>query len=224
MANYREYQMIIKLAPSASRTAKPNTNSSVNCHSLLDASDATVHLSAESALGSVEGCNRIVKEKKKITRTKTGCLCCRRRKKKCDEKKPSCSGCLRNNLQCVYPTQETLNTFTQAASSRKSKKVLKSFDSYAASVALTAMKSPEFVPSSPSQPALSCPNSPHSSDSESPISSPKLKPFSLELPSAVIADSKVPFMSINTINYNSGSLKSFESKSTRHISVKSLLN
>ncbi|OWB85483.1 hypothetical protein B5S33_g4151 [[Candida] boidinii] len=46
--------------------------------------------------------------KPKITRTKTGCFCCRKRKKKCDELKPICSGCSRNHLTCVYPTEESL--------------------------------------------------------------------------------------------------------------------
>lgn len=45
-------------------------------------------------------------EKKKILRTKTGCLNCRRRKKKCDERSGTCSGCERNYLECVYPHQK----------------------------------------------------------------------------------------------------------------------
>lgn len=211
--------MIIKLAPNANKIAKPAND--VSCHSHLCSSDETSDVSAHSAING--GYSHITKEKKKITRTKTGCLCCRRRKKKCDELKPGCSGCVRNNLDCVYPTEEALKSNSQNASSRKSKKQTKSFDLFEASVVLAEMKSPEFVPSSPSQPALSSPDSANSSDSESPLSSPRLQPFSLNTP-ASNTHAKVPFLSINTINYKSGSLNNFESKTTRHISVKSLLN
>ncbi|KAH8645710.1 hypothetical protein BX600DRAFT_556119 [Xylariales sp. PMI_506] len=39
-------------------------------------------------------------------RTKTGCLTCRTRRKKCDETHDRCLGCLRNHLQCVWPTKD----------------------------------------------------------------------------------------------------------------------
>lgn len=41
-------------------------------------------------------------------RTKSGCLTCRGRKKKCDENKVDgkCQACIRNFLDCCWPTQE----------------------------------------------------------------------------------------------------------------------
>ncbi|OWB74640.1 hypothetical protein B5S31_g4452 [[Candida] boidinii] len=63
--------------------------------------------------------------KPKITRTKTGCFCCRKRKKKCDELKPICSGCARNHLTCVYPTEESLKK-KSTNSNKKSSKITKS--------------------------------------------------------------------------------------------------
>lgn len=40
------------------------------------------------------------KEKKKISRLRTGCWTCRRRGYKCDEGKPHCYNCTRLNLAC----------------------------------------------------------------------------------------------------------------------------
>ncbi|KAL4924622.1 Zn(II)2Cys6 transcription factor [Aspergillus undulatus] len=39
--------------------------------------------------------------------SRSGCLTCRRRKKKCDEHHPICTACLRNALDCVWPSPET---------------------------------------------------------------------------------------------------------------------
>ncbi|KAJ5948080.1 hypothetical protein N7466_001095 [Penicillium verhagenii] len=39
-------------------------------------------------------------------RTRTGCLQCRNRRKKCDELRPQCAGCRRNQLQCIWPSNE----------------------------------------------------------------------------------------------------------------------
>ncbi|KAJ9417925.1 hypothetical protein QL093DRAFT_2591373 [Fusarium oxysporum] len=41
-------------------------------------------------------------------RTQTGCLKCRKRRKKCDEVKPQCKGCIRNGLECTWPTAADL--------------------------------------------------------------------------------------------------------------------
>ncbi|EGU84579.1 hypothetical protein FOXB_04896 [Fusarium oxysporum f. sp. conglutinans Fo5176] len=41
-------------------------------------------------------------------RTQTGCLKCRKRHKKCDEVKPQCKGCIRNGLECTWPTAADL--------------------------------------------------------------------------------------------------------------------
>ncbi|CDK27624.1 unnamed protein product [Kuraishia capsulata CBS 1993] len=76
---YRDYQKVIRLALTSSK--KPMTTSA----GVSKCMDST--------------------SKPKITRTKTGCLCCRKRKKKCDELRPKCSGCRRNYLECVYPDQ-----------------------------------------------------------------------------------------------------------------------
>lgn len=117
-------------------------------------------------------CDKIVKKQllktnvsppqqhRKITRTKTGCLCCRRRKKKCDELKPGCSGCLRNNLKCVYPHIEDHIHQT---------------DKMAAHI-LSEMASTSASSSSSDVPQMSLPSSPHHSDIESPITSPRLAP------------------------------------------------
>lgn len=42
-------------------------------------------------------------QKKRYSRTTTGCLCCRLRRKKCNEQQPTCSGCVRNGLICSWP-------------------------------------------------------------------------------------------------------------------------
>jgi hypothetical protein len=241
MTNYREYQRIIKLSGNANKKAKLNNtinNACVHDNSLVvSVSDAAIKISnSQSSLNDTDCC-QITKQKKKITRTKTGCFCCRRRKKKCDERKPACSGCLRNNLECVYPTEEEIKVLTSSTSSSSSRKLKKSGDSfgkYAATV-LSEMKTNKHctinsqnmkvltnTPLSPSQPGLCPPSSNHSSDDESPLSSPNIKPSHYTL--ATSHESQIPYLSINNIDYKSGSLSHFDSKPTRHISVKSLLN
>ncbi|SCU79771.1 LAME_0B00298g1_1 [Lachancea meyersii CBS 8951] len=37
-------------------------------------------------------------------RSKNGCLTCRQRRKKCDEVFPNCGGCVKNNLNCEWPS------------------------------------------------------------------------------------------------------------------------
>lgn len=105
-------------------------------------------------------------QRRKITRTKTGCLCCRKRKKKCDELKPGCSGCVRNNLQCVYPhIEENLHHHN---------------DKMAAYI-LSEMAN-DVVPQ------MSSPSSPHHSDMESPVTSPRLaahEPIKFVLPISI---------------------------------------
>ncbi len=102
MVNYREYQQIIKLDTRPSRISRTPSASPYNkCMN--------------------EECN-VQKPRKKITRTKTGCYCCRRRKKKCDERKPVCSGCLRNMLHCVYPTPEEIEKSIHRRRKRASSK------------------------------------------------------------------------------------------------------
>lgn len=215
MASYRDYQNIIRLSPN--KSSKQN-------HSCTSAT--AVVLPAHG--GVTESKGHVVKEKKKITRTKTGCLCCRRRKKKCDERKPACSGCLRNNLECVYPTEVALAK--NASTSRRCKGSTKSCSQLAGMKTPTTVASPSkfntmvssiSTPSSPSQPDMCSSDSTHSSDVESPISSPNLAPHHYALPPV---SSKIPFLSINNINYNSGSLTRFDNRPVRQISVKSLLN
>lgn len=43
------------------------------------------------------------KRRKKYTRTRTGCLCCRSRRIKCDEARPVCKRCTIAKRECVYP-------------------------------------------------------------------------------------------------------------------------
>lgn len=256
MANYREYQKIINLASLSQKNQVKQQHSTcyVSSHNNNDLSCANnanitaIKLSTESG-ATVNSTNQIVKQKKKITRTKTGCFCCRKRKKKCDERKPACSGCLRNNLKCIYPTEEELKktTFTSsssfASSTSTASRKLKKSDKLAAAavVALSEMKSsntsslyplrsstpitsPIMAPSSPSQPEMYS-DSTHSSDNESPISSPRLSPYPYNNNSSILGntttESKVPFLSINNINYKN-SIKIHPT--TRQISVKSLLN
>lgn len=237
MTNYREYQKIINLAPVSNKSQVKHQHSATCCDvtSAVSTNNTAIKLSNESG-AVLNSSNQITKEKKKITRTKTGCFCCRKRKKKCDERKPACSGCLRNNLKCVYPTEEELkkttnNAFSASASARKLKKSDKL--AAAAVVVLSEMKSknnfitrpltpytsPILSPLSPSQPEM-CSDSTHSSDNESPISSPKLSPYQYA-PLLSSADSKVPFLSINNMNYNNSAKIH---PTTKHISVKSLLN
>ena len=235
MANYREYQRIIRLSAPASGAGK----------AWKADSQALVPLSPESPCGSPNHSHthhaylnlptessHVVKEKKKITRTKTGCFCCRRRKKKCDERKPACSGCLRNNLHCVYPTEQelkksaALSASSSSTSSRKIKKYTKVQDKFAATV-LSEMKSFNLVqaPLSLPQPGMCSPQSndttPHCSDVESPITSPTLQPYQYTLTSS---NSKVPFFNINSLESKRTSLLILDPKPSRQISVKSLLN
>lgn len=194
MSSYRDYQRIIRL---------PTPSYSANKIGKSDSQSRTSPLSANTH--SLECThNHIAKEKKKITRTKTGCFCCRKRKKKCDERKPICSGCLRNNLTCVYPTDEELKkTFTPSStSSRKIKKYSK---------LQSEILSPQNSDSTP-----------NSSDVESPIASPTLQPYQYTLSSST---SKIPFFNINNIDSKKVLMHDLNtSKPSRHISVKSLLN
>lgn len=237
MANYREYQRIIRLTTpvsSASKTLRANPQLAIE---LSPGSPCCSSTHAHSHVpGNSTEAGHVVKEKKKITRTKTGCFCCRRRKKKCDERKPACSGCLRNNLQCVYPTEEelkkssVLSTSPSSTSSRKIRKCSKVQDKFAATV-LSEMKSSSFTrpisrsPRSPSQPVMCSPRSndttPNSSDIESPITSPALQPSQYTLTSS---HSEVPFFNINSVARKRTSLLILEPKTSRQISVKSLLN
>lgn len=233
MSSYRDYQKIIKLssASNANKISKIGSNKNLS----LSPSSSTC---ASSELSSDSDCGHqhVVKQKKKITRTKTGCFCCRRRKKKCDERKPACSGCLRNNLECVYPTEAELKKMSPSSASKvasniTTKKYSKNQDKFAA-VVLSEMKKVserdinEASMKSPvsTQPDMCSPDSPdstlHPSDIESPIASPTLQPYHYTLSN----NTNVPFFNINSIDCKSGSMMNFESKPTRIISVKSLLN
>lgn len=212
--------MIIKLTPTAKNT-RSDMSCNSNSYSHLCSSNSNTSSSFNEAVNNTKRAH-IGKEKKKITRTKTGCLCCRRRKKKCDEKKPGCSGCVRNNLECLYPVQAVSKPKTSSPGKFKKSDIC--YLPYNTSLRSSETNSLACVPSSPTQPSLSSPDSANSSDSESPLASPKLQPFSLNLPVTGNNDAKVSFLSINSINYNAGLFKSHESKSTKHISVKSLLN
>ena len=247
MANYREYQKIIKLNASANKNNNSGSESCISSHN----HGSSAEVAHSTAIGfacqppPANSSSHIVKEKKKITRTKTGCFCCRKRKKKCDERKPACSGCLRNNLQCVYPTEEELNKALPSTSfsslstaSRKLKKSAKDYDKIAATV-LTELRSkspvphvqampstpvqlPQFEHTSPSQPDM-CIDSTHSSDVESPVASPTLSPYQFTMLSAS-SIAKVPFFSINNVDFRATSTVSAVARSSRQISVKSLLN
>lgn len=226
MSGYREYQRIIRLSPNSRKISKQ-----VNINSPACSNDPAIKFPTSSS--SLSSDSHIVKPKKKITRTKTGCFCCRKRKKKCDERKPACSGCLRNNLKCVYPSENELKSTSSFSSSKKSEcssSCSSSSASFAASV-LSEMKStsPITTPSSPSQPAMLSPSSNHSSDfdddEESPLSSPHIKPFQHHY-ALSNTDSKIPFLNINmqNIGYKSGLLSTALVSKPTQISVKSLLN
>ncbi|KAG7829144.1 hypothetical protein KL920_002937 [Ogataea angusta] len=90
MTSYREYQKVLKLT-----MREPHAT-------------VTPPASSPEASPTLAPQNCGPERRKKITRTKTGCFCCRRRKKKCDEKKPACSGCVRNMLTCVYPDKDEI--------------------------------------------------------------------------------------------------------------------
>lgn len=212
MANYRSYQQIIRLNSNHNNTALNSNCSGVvpvasNKATKNNDSNTLQSLVSESKISSHN--HYIVKEKKKITRTKTGCFCCRRRKKKCDERKPACSGCLRNNLECVYPTEEELNKLA-LNSTRRIRKTKKN-----------------------STPVPTTPNS--GSDVESPIGSPVLQPFKYTTLSNINSSNgkshshnnnvSVPFLNITSNEaYKDKSIYSLNTKRTTQISVKSLLN
>lgn len=182
MVNYREYQQIIKLDTRAPRGSR--------------ASSASPHNKSSNDECSVQ------KPRKKITRTKTGCYCCRRRKKKCDERKPICSGCLRNMLHCVYPTPEEIERsshhrrrkttgFKENGDNRKICRVLpKNVSVVPSNVSAGFYVTPpsSSTPSvgSPASSDMSSPGSPYSDCSSNginayitPISSPKLSAYAV---------------------------------------------
>lgn len=220
MTNYRDYQKIIRLSSNGSNSSK---NLKADSQNQITATIGSNHNITPSC--NTKCSHSVVKEKKKITRTKTGCFCCRRRKKKCDERKPACSGCLRNNLECIYPNLDELKKNSNPSqssnskspaltttSSRKMKKLSKIQDNFAVTV-LSEMKSNSLIqrPLSPNStlkvPEMCSPHSSssstaHSSDVESPIGSPTLQPYQYTLSHN---NSKVPFFSINNVNNNNNS-------------------
>ncbi|KAG0682445.1 hypothetical protein C6P40_001481 [Pichia californica] len=241
MANYRDYQQIIRLSANVSNSNKI-TKADNSHHHITSLPINNDYLTSSSSSSCSFNCSHeITKEKKKITRTKTGCFCCRRRKKKCDERKPACSGCLRNNLECVYPSEEEIkkaSLSSTSSTSRKIKKISKIQDKFAATV-LSEMKSSSIIKpssspsSSPSsfnnvsdaeEPGMCSPRSgdstPHSSDVESPLASPTLQPYQYTLSST---DSKIPFFNINN-DVKRSMILDVIAKPSRQISVKSLLN
>lgn len=217
MSSYRSYQQVIRLNPRLTKSSLKQCSP--------DFEHSHDHPVSASESGSVLSQNdpcHMAKEKKKITRTKTGCFCCRRRKKKCDEHKPACSGCLRNNLKCVYPSEEELSCVSKVKKSKRSLKLVKpSSDAFAASV-LTTLKSTSVTTQTPTSPSLSQPDldsshSTNSSDAESPVTSPSLKPFQYTFTSPhELSNAKVPYLNINNIHS--------PNTESRLISVKSLLN
>ncbi|WVR07312.1 hypothetical protein IAU60_004353 [Kwoniella sp. DSM 27419] len=46
------------------------------------------------------------RKRRKVTRSKLGCLTCRKRRKLCDMAKPACGACERLSLECAWPTEE----------------------------------------------------------------------------------------------------------------------
>lgn len=207
MSNYREYQRIIKLnsASSNSKTSVITPANRLCCSSPFKPDDES-HM----------------KEKKKITRTKTGCYCCRKRKKKCDEMKPACSGCVRNMLTCVYPSPDQI----KKAPSRRYKKSNKKEDKFAA-IALSELRDSSLacLPRSPTQPEMCSPlsgnSTPHNSDSESPMGSPVLRPYIYR----VTPTYTLPLLSTNkTTNDRNVNIHFANEGPNTVISIKSLLN
>lgn len=41
--------------------------------------------------------------RRNFSRSKAGCLTCRSRRKKCDEQEATCGGCLKKNVECLWP-------------------------------------------------------------------------------------------------------------------------
>jgi len=132
MQSYRQYQQVMRLTSTQQKSIKQTTK----CDKVVKKNDAIDFKQQQQ-------------QRRKITRTKTGCFCCRKRKKKCDEIKPSCSGCTRNNLQCVYPTSDHTH------------------DKMAAYILSEMATAHNDVPQM---------SSPHHSDVESPLTSPRLVP------------------------------------------------
>ncbi|WWD17573.1 hypothetical protein CI109_102014 [Kwoniella shandongensis] len=46
------------------------------------------------------------RKRRKVTRSKLGCLTCRRRRKLCDMTKPECGACVRLKMECTWPDEE----------------------------------------------------------------------------------------------------------------------
>ncbi|WWC61542.1 uncharacterized protein I303_104126 [Kwoniella dejecticola CBS 10117] len=47
------------------------------------------------------------RKRRKVTRSKLGCLTCRKRRKLCDQNKPNCGACGRLQLECNWPPDDT---------------------------------------------------------------------------------------------------------------------
>ncbi|KAK8858954.1 hypothetical protein IAR55_003185 [Kwoniella newhampshirensis] len=48
------------------------------------------------------------RKRRKVTRSKSGCLTCRRRRKLCDMAKPQCGACVRLTLDCSWPEEDAI--------------------------------------------------------------------------------------------------------------------
>ncbi|VEU23822.1 DEKNAAC104945 [Brettanomyces naardenensis] len=218
MSNYREYQQIIRLNVGPIPGLRSNS-SPVSDRSKPNTEDSSVQ-----------------KSRKKITRTKTGCFCCRRRKKKCDEKKPVCSGCLRNMLHCVYPTEEEMQMSSRRRRRRTEKATSRHIGSqkscsigsllndngtqtheHGSSCDSCEDDSHLSSASSPGSPYSTC-SSNGTNDYITPVSSPELKAYSL----SPVSDKDTSSLSLKTPSTISHYTPPKGAKNL--ISVKSLLN
>ncbi|XRM36616.1 hypothetical protein ABZX51_000110 [Aspergillus tubingensis] len=58
-------------------------------------------------------------------RTRTGCFPCRKRRKKCDETHPHCSACIRNSLDCKWPSEDNQLPDGRSRHSRGTKAIMR---------------------------------------------------------------------------------------------------
>ncbi|KAL5596689.1 hypothetical protein BROUX41_006619 [Berkeleyomyces rouxiae] len=92
--------LLPSLSPSMPSISTPTTvpaTTTAGISSSLPSPPHLVHSSADSP----------PRKRKKMARTRTGCLNCRRRKRKCDETHPSCTACTRRQEPCEWGVKLT---------------------------------------------------------------------------------------------------------------------
>ncbi|KAK6910371.1 hypothetical protein I203_104403 [Kwoniella mangroviensis CBS 8507] len=98
------------MSPSSGVPPTPDSSSMMIRHSPRASSSQTTGNPPASPAGSSKPSNDTPlspgRKRRKVTRSKLGCLTCRKRRKLCDMMKPTCGACTRLQLDCNWPPEE----------------------------------------------------------------------------------------------------------------------